>query len=149
MFALSQFSGPSYLGAWNRLGIIRQKLCHHYQVRAETKNSPNAFRIGTFLFRSYSFGIEMISTSIHVCSRSSLEKPYPIPDQNGQSVFRPKRPKTPTLLLYKGVPPPPPDPDPFHDCWRPRQGLRMGEENSILIRLMIQRTGQHTSTKNL
>ena len=37
VFALSQFSGPSYLGAWNRLGIIRQKLCHHYQVRAETK----------------------------------------------------------------------------------------------------------------
>ena len=32
VFALSQFSGPSYLGAWNRLGIIR-----HYQVRAETK----------------------------------------------------------------------------------------------------------------
>ena len=37
VFALSQFSGPSYLWAWNRLGIIRQKLCHHYQVRAETK----------------------------------------------------------------------------------------------------------------
>ena len=37
VFALSQFSGPNYLGAWNRLGIIRQKLCHHYQVRAETK----------------------------------------------------------------------------------------------------------------
>ena len=32
VFELSQFSGPSYLGAWNRLGIIR-----HYQVRAETK----------------------------------------------------------------------------------------------------------------
>ena len=25
MFALSQFSGPNYLGAWNRLGLIRQK----------------------------------------------------------------------------------------------------------------------------
>ena len=85
--------------------------------------------------------------SIHLCSRSSLKKPYPIPDQNGQSVFRPKRPKTPTLPLHKGVPPP--DPDPFHDCWRPRQGLRMGEENSILIPLMIQRNGRDTSTKNL
>ena len=37
VFELSQFSGPSYLGAWDRLGIIRQKLYHHYQVRAETK----------------------------------------------------------------------------------------------------------------
>ena len=37
VFALSQFSGPNYLGAWNRLGLIRQKLCHHYQIRAQTK----------------------------------------------------------------------------------------------------------------
>ena len=37
VFSLSQFSGPNYLRAWNRLGLIRQKLCHHYQVRAETK----------------------------------------------------------------------------------------------------------------
>ena len=73
VFSLSQFSGPNYLRAWNRLGLIRQKLCHHYQVRVETKNSPNAFRIRIFLFRSYSFGIETINTSIHVRSRSSLE----------------------------------------------------------------------------
>ena len=37
VFALSQFSGPNYLGAWNRLGLIRQKLCHYYQIRAQTK----------------------------------------------------------------------------------------------------------------
>ena len=37
VFALSQFSGPNYLGAWNRLGLIGQKLCHHYQIRAQTK----------------------------------------------------------------------------------------------------------------
>ena len=37
VFSLSQFSGPNYLGSSNRLGLIRQKLCHHYQVRAETK----------------------------------------------------------------------------------------------------------------
>ena len=37
VFALSQFIGPNYLGAWNRLGLIRQKLCHYYQVRAQTK----------------------------------------------------------------------------------------------------------------
>ena len=29
----TQFSRPNYLGAWNRLGLIRQKLCHYYQVR--------------------------------------------------------------------------------------------------------------------
>ena len=37
VFSLSQFSGPNYLRALNRLGLIRQKYCHHYQVRAETK----------------------------------------------------------------------------------------------------------------
>ena len=68
VFSLSHFSGPNYLRACNGLGLIRQKLCHHYQ-----KNSPNTFRIGTFLFRSYSFGIETINPSIHVRSRCSLE----------------------------------------------------------------------------
>ena len=37
VFSLSQFSRPNYLRALNRLGLIRQKFCHHYQVRAETK----------------------------------------------------------------------------------------------------------------
>ena len=37
VFALSQFTRPNYLGAWNRLGLIRQKFCYHYEVRAETK----------------------------------------------------------------------------------------------------------------
>ena len=37
VFALSQFSGPNYLRAWNKLGLIRQKLCHYYQVGASTK----------------------------------------------------------------------------------------------------------------
>ena len=74
VFALSQFIGPNYLGAWNRLGLIRQKLCHHYQIRAQTKtNSSNAFLIHVFLFLSYSFGIETINSFIHVRSRSSLE----------------------------------------------------------------------------
>ena len=27
---LSQFSGPTYLGGWNRLGLIKQELCYHY-----------------------------------------------------------------------------------------------------------------------
>ena len=33
VFTLSQFSRPNYLRVWNRLGLIRQKLCHYYQVR--------------------------------------------------------------------------------------------------------------------
>ena len=45
--------------------------------------------------------------------------------------------------LYKGLPP---GPDPFQ---RPRPGLKMSEENSILVRLTIQRTGRHNATKNL
>ena len=68
VFALSQFSGPNYLGAWNRLGLIRQKLCHHYQIRAQKKNSSNAFLIRVFLFLSYSFGIEKINSFIHLCT---------------------------------------------------------------------------------
>ena len=59
VFSLSQFSWPNYL-------IITK-------LERKQKNSPNAFRIRTFLFRFYSFGIETINTSIHVRSRSSLE----------------------------------------------------------------------------
>ena len=86
-----------------RRSKLRQKLCHHYQIRAQTKtNSLNAFRIRIFLFCSYSFGTETINTSIR--SRSSLE------NHTRQSIFRPKGAKNPTLwdgtyLLYKGVPP--------------------------------------------
>ena len=41
------------------------------RLERETKNSSKAFRIHTFLFRSYSFGIETVNTFTH--SRSSLE----------------------------------------------------------------------------
>ena len=41
------------------------------QIRAQTKNCSNTFRIRIFLFRSYSFGIETINAFIH--SRSSFE----------------------------------------------------------------------------
>ena len=76
----------------------------------------------------------------------------PIPDS---SVFIPKRPQNPTLRggtylygLYKEVPPSP-GPNPFHDRQRQRPGLKMGLANSDFdVRLMIRRTGQHTSTKN-
>jgi len=69
---VSQFSGrPNYLGAWNRLGLIRQKSCHRYQIRVQTKNSSNAIRIRIYLFRSYFFKIWTINTFIHVHFRSS------------------------------------------------------------------------------
>ena len=41
------------------------------KLERKQNNSPNAFLIRIFLFRSYSFGIETITTFTH--SRSSLE----------------------------------------------------------------------------
>ena len=74
VFSLSHFSGPNYLRAWNRLGLIRQKLCHHYQVRAETKKFSKCISNSHISISfSYSFGIETINPSIHVRSCSSLE----------------------------------------------------------------------------
>ena len=77
--------------------------------------------MGIFLSLSYSktFRIETINTLIPSLVPSKTI--YPIPDQNGQSlyrpVFRPKRHKNPTLWggtylygLYMGGPPPPPTP---------------------------------------
>ena len=71
VFSLSQFSGPNYLGGWNRLGLIRQKLCHHYQVRAETKTFSKCIS-NTHISISFLFTRNW-NTSIHVSSRSSLE----------------------------------------------------------------------------
>ena len=59
---------------------IWQKLCHHYQNRAQTKNSSDPFWILIFLSRSYSFG------NVHTVP-SFPQKPYPIPDQNTQSAY--------------------------------------------------------------
>ena len=83
-------------------------------LRFERKqnNYSNPFRIRIFLFLSYSFGIKTISTFIQpVFPR----KPYPIPDQNGKSVYlfsdqngaqNPTRwGGTYLYSLYKGVPP--------------------------------------------
>ena len=67
-----------------------------------------------FLFRSYSFGIEMINTCIR--SRSSLENLTRFQTKMGKvyNRFQTKRPKNPTLWgstylygLYKRPPPPP------------------------------------------
>ena len=123
VFALSQFSGPSYLGAWNRLGLIRQKLCHHYQIRAQKKNFSNTFRIRIFLFRLYSFGTETINSFIHVRSRSFLENYTRFQTKMGKAFSDQKGPKTlpfgATYMAYIREYPPPsplPGPDPFHDC---------------------------------
>ena len=88
----------------------------------------------------------MINTSIHVRSRSFLENHTRFQTKMGKMFTDRKGPKPLPFPYIKEYPP---DPVPFHDCQRPRQGLKMGEENSILIRLMIQRTVRHTSTKNL
>ena len=99
VFSLSQFSGPNYL-------II-------IKLEREQKNSPNAFRIRTSLFHSYSFGIEMINTSIHVRSRSSLENHTRFHTKMGKVFSDQKGPK---LLPFPYIREYPPDPDPFHDC---------------------------------
>ena len=65
------FNFGGYLGAWNRLGLNQAEIMS--LLERKQKNSPNAFRIRIFLFRSYSFGNETINTSIHVRSSSYLE----------------------------------------------------------------------------
>ena len=47
------------------------------RLERKRKNSSNLFRILIFFFLSYRFGIET----------PRPQKPYPIPDQNGQSVY--------------------------------------------------------------
>ena len=71
VFALSQCSGPNNLGA--RLGIIGQKLCHHYQIRTEIKkNSSSDLKFAYFYFVLIHLELKRsISSSCH--SRSSLE----------------------------------------------------------------------------
>ena len=82
-----------------RPGLQAEIMLSLLRLERQQKNALNPFRIGTFLFLSYSFGIELINMFIH--SRSSLENHtrfqtkmtnvcIPIP------VFRPKRRKNPT-----------------------------------------------------
>ena len=73
VLALSQFSAPNYLGAWNRLGLIRQKLCHHYQVRAETKKFSKCIS-NSHISISFLFIWNWNDKYVHSCTlRSSLE----------------------------------------------------------------------------
>ena len=82
---------------------FRQKLCHHYQIRAETKKFFKYISNSHISFRSYSFGIATINTFIQ--SRSSLanhtrfqtkKRPRLCP-RRCVPVFRPKRPEFKTL----------------------------------------------------
>ena len=82
------------------------------RLERKQKNYSNPSRIRIFLFLSYSFGIETVNTFIHYVVPL---KPYPIPDQNGQSLdpfSGQKGRKNPTQWggthlygVYKGVPP--------------------------------------------
>ena len=54
------------------------------RLERKQKNYSNPFRIRIFLFLSHSFGIETINTFIHSVVPP---KPFPIPDQNGQSLY--------------------------------------------------------------
>ena len=90
--------------------LASKKLCRHY---LDWNTNKNNFLIYTFLFLSYSFGIERINTFIR--SRSSLEnQPDSRPKwEKSIPVFRPKQRKNPTLWsgtflygLYEGVPHP-------------------------------------------
>ena len=83
VFSLSQFSGPNYLRALNRLGLIRQKFCHHYQVRAETKKFSKCIS-NSHISISFLFIWNWNDKYIHSCKLLWFrQKPYPIPDQNG------------------------------------------------------------------
>ena len=107
-----------------RLSDQTSKIHTHFQTRnimswllrfeRKQKISSNAFWIILmFLVLSYSFGIDRINIQFHTLPWFP-RKPNPIPDQNGQSppIFRPKRPKNPTLWggtylygLCKRIPP--------------------------------------------
>ena len=94
---------------------FRQILCHHYlDQRANKTISSNVFRIHTFLFRSYSFPIETITTFMHTLSQFP-PKPNPIPDQNGHQTKKAHKPyplwrHKSIWLVCNGVTPPPPPP---------------------------------------
>ena len=81
---------------------FRAKLCHHYQIREKTKKF---FKCVSNSHISSSFLFTWNSNDKYVYTLPQFpRKPYPIPDQNRQSVyprrcipvFRPKRPQNPT-----------------------------------------------------
>ena len=81
------------------LDLASKKLCHHY---LDWNTKTNDFLIRTFLFLSYSFGIEKINTFKH--SRCPLENHTRFQTKMGKvyvivPVFRPKQRKNPILFF--------------------------------------------------
>ena len=62
----------NYLGAWNRLSLIRQKWCHHYQVKAKTKKkisrciSNSHISISSLFIWNWSIVAVLIAKAGHV-----------------------------------------------------------------------------------
>ena len=110
VFSLFQFSGPNYLRALNRLGLIRQKFCHHCQVRAETKKIPQMhFEFAHFYFVLIHLELKRLIRPF----RSSLENHTRLHTKMGK-VFSDQKGPNPHPSIIKGSTTP--DPDPFHDC---------------------------------
>ena len=102
-------------------------------------NSSNAFGIHIFLFRSYSFGIETISTFIHVHSRSLLENRTRFQTKMGKVFSDQKGPKilpfraAHTYMAYiRGYLP---------GSWPLSWLNKMGVENSILLGSWLREPG--------
>ena len=78
------------------------------RLERKRENSTNPLRIRTFLFLSYSLGIETINTFIHSCTRS-LENHIRFQTNMGKSYtrFQTKKPQKPYADGAAHTPPPP------------------------------------------
>ena len=134
----------------NRLGLIRQKLYHHYQIRAQTKKFFKCIsNISYFYFVLIRLELKRYIRLYRCTSCSYLET------HTRFQCFQIKKTQKPytsgcTYLygLYKEVPTTRVL-TPFMIVKDRDRVLKTGVENSDFdVRLMIQRTGQHNSTKN-
>ena len=144
MFKSSTFNeGTGSSGIW-----FLKKLCNHYQIRAQTRTwiLQTHFEFAYFSC-CYSYGIETINTLIHERSRSFLENHTRFQNKMSKVFLDQKSPnilpfgvaRTYIYSLSEGV---------SLLFLTPFMIENMGVENSIFVRLMIQRTGMHTFTKN-
>ena len=98
-----------------RSGLYAEIMLSLLRLQRKQKSSSKRFRIRTFLFLSYSFGIETINTFIH--SRSSLKNHTRFQTKMGKvyTRFQTKTAQKPYLtgrhisiwLIYWSTPPPP------------------------------------------